>query len=99
MGRERAHQITPLVLIRKPQTNPLRRHSWGKLKLKLGQVLNLGLVSWALVKVMPLWALVFFLTTLSTDPVIYLLFYFLYVVTYHNIFTTGCHEHDSSFLF
>ena len=27
------------------------------------------------------------MTTLSTDPVIYLLFYFLYVVTYHNIFT------------
>ena len=42
--------ITSLVLARKFQTDWLRLHSWGRLKLQLGKVLNLHLLMRALHK-------------------------------------------------
>ena len=48
-------QMTSSVLTRTFQSSGLRLHFWERLKLQLGQVLSLGLVSWALAQVMPFW--------------------------------------------
>lgn len=48
--------ITSLLLTRKVQTVWMRLYFWERLKEKVGQVLNLGLISWTLAQVTPLWA-------------------------------------------
>ena len=61
--RKPIQKITSLVLIRKLLTLYLR-HFWRRLKLKLGSILNPGLLTLAVTKVMPLGALDFLFNTI-----------------------------------
>ena len=51
--KEPMQWITSLMLTKKAQTGWLTLHFWCRLKLQVGQVLNLDLVSWVLAQDVP----------------------------------------------